>query len=72
MYTKELLPILREFEGKKSIIKLMNGQLVRGTVGQMNYLQSEVLSEKTSVSIFDESENRTAICVSNINALRLA
>ena len=72
MYTKELLPILREFEGKKSIIRLMNGQLISGTVGQMNHLHSEVLNDKTSVSIFDESDNKTAIYVSTINALRLA
>lgn len=72
MYTKELLPILQEFKGKKSFIKLMNGDIISGAVGELYHTNSILLDEKPKVSILDDANNKITVFVSNINALRLA
>ena len=35
MKTNELVPIIKEFNGEKCILRLRNGQLINGIVGKM-------------------------------------
>ena len=73
MHTKELLPILREFKGKKSFIKLLNGDMISGTVGEIEIGgEASEQKEKPSVIILDAGNMKMAVCLSRISALRLA
>ena len=72
MYTKELLPILKEFKGKKSLIKLMNGEMISGAVGELHNTNPVLQNESPNVSIFDDANNKITVYLSNINALKLA
>jgi hypothetical protein len=35
MKTNELVPIIKEFNGEKCILRLTNGQLINGVLGEM-------------------------------------
>jgi hypothetical protein len=72
MYTKELLPILKEFKGKKSLIKLMNGETISGAIGDLHNTNPFQQNEYPNVSVLDDANNKTIVYLSNINALRLA
>ena len=72
MYTKELLPILQEFKGKKSVIRLMDGEIISGAVGELYNTNSILQNEKPKVSIVDDANKKIIVFISNINALRLA
>ena len=71
MYTQELLPILREFKGKKCCVKLMNGETIYGAMGELVQEDTTVTDTEYLVNIFDATNNKIELNLSNINALRL-
>jgi hypothetical protein len=71
MYTKELLPILKEFRGKKSFIRLINGDTISGAVGELQNDNPYTADKKPLVSVMDDTNHKTIIYLSNIIALRL-
>jgi len=72
MYTKELLPILKEFKGMKSHIRLVNGEIVSGSVGDLHNLEPQKQDPAPIVNILDDANNIIAVFVCNIIALKLA
>ena len=71
MYTKELLPIVKEFRGKKSVIRLHSGDTLYGVVGELLSGHPGTATEGAKVSLLDEMNNKISLHLSAIRALGL-
>jgi hypothetical protein len=71
MHTNDLLPILREFKGKKSILRLISDELISCTIGDIQLNSHTLQNSIPFLQILDGNNKGGVIFLSNIKALRL-
>lgn len=69
MKTNQLAPILKEFKGEKCILRLTNGQLISGIVGE---ILNDSMTSIREVAIGNDRVKNFNIPLIEIDALCLA
>jgi hypothetical protein len=68
MKTKQLEPIVKEFTGKKCIIRLTDGELITGIIGA---IQQNILTNIYEVDLWCNNNTDKHIPLKEIDALRV-
>ncbi|MEI6751996.1 MAG: hypothetical protein WCK78_02400 [Paludibacter sp.] len=70
--SNDIQSIIQEFRGKKCKLKLLTGELITGTLSEIQHISSLYESVQVTETVNNELINAKTILLSQIDALALA